>query len=75
MPFSLSSEYANNEISLNLKSKSGFYWTASRYEFDSFWAYSLCISIDDSNVKLYYGVGTAKRFNALCIRPIYVVKN
>jgi hypothetical protein len=75
MPFSLSSEYANNEISLNLKSKSGFYWTASRSEYNSFEAYSLCISIDDNNVKLYYGVGAAKRFNALCIRPVYVVKN
>ena len=75
MPFSLSSEYVNNENFLNLKSKSGFYWTASRYEYDSFCAYALCISIDDNNVKLYHGVGTAKRFNALCIRPVYVAKN
>ena len=75
MPFSLSSEYANNEELLNLKSKSGFYWTASRSEYDSFEAYALCISIDDNNVKLYHGVGATRRFNALCIRPVYAEKN
>ena len=75
MPFSLSSEYANNEELLNLKSKSGFYWTASRSEYDSFEAYALCISIDDNNVKLYHGMGATRRYNALCIRPVYRKKN
>lgn len=78
MPFSLSSEYVNEQnpsYYSNINNKSGFFWTASRSEYDSFEAYSLCISKDDNNVKLYYGVGATKRFHALCIRPVYVEKN
>lgn len=73
LPFSLSSEYVDAG-SLSLK-RNGFYWTSSRSEIDAYGAYCLNINVDENNAKLYYGVGATKRFNALCIRPVYVQKN
>lgn len=72
LPFSLSSEYVNVSA-LSLK-RNGFYWTSSRSEDNSSEAYFLCINVNYDNAKLYSATGKSKRYNALCIRPVYAEK-
>lgn len=72
LPFSLSSEYV--DVSSQSLRKFGFYWTSSRSEYNSFEAYCLCINVNDDDAKLYSATGATKRYNALCIRPVYVEK-
>ena len=70
IPCSLSSDNIGNGLS-DYYQKSGFYWTSTRAESDKSEAYHLNIYVTD----LYYGVGAAKRFLGMCIRPVYVEKN
>ena len=69
---SLSSDYVNlgGAAGASYYQKSGFYWTSTRDESDETEAYFLNINVGD----LYYGLGTAKRFLGMCIRPVYVEK-
>ena len=72
IPCSLSSDYVNMGTSSGLSyyQKTGFYWTSTRAESDKSEAYYLNFNVGD----LYYGLGSAKRFLGMCIRPVYVEK-
>ena len=63
-----------NNTSTMFETGSGYYWTSSLSADDSFEAYGMYISYDNGNVKTYSGLCMSRRFNGMCIRPVFEQK-
>ena len=71
VPFSLSS----NIGSASIETQSGYFWTSTLSAANSFDAYSFSISFDKNYLDMYCGLSLTRRFNGMCIRPVFKEKN
>lgn len=64
-----------NNSSTILETGSGYYWTSSLSTDNPFEATGMYISYDNVSAKTYGGLCTSRRFNGMCIRPVFMQKN
>ena len=61
-----------NNTTTMFETGSGYYWTSTLSTDNPFEAKGMYISYDNGNVKTYGGLCTSRRFNGMCIRPVFM---